>query len=145
MKFEEYESEWARDCSIDKLHLDSESVKIPSLHAKWWKHLNAEKKTLRELSERYRAMENVLEGFYSRTLSVEEMTKYGFSELPDKKVLKPEMAKTIACHPKMVELKIRIGLQQDKVDYLQDIIKAIHTRSFAIRDAIEFIKYQNGG
>lgn len=144
MKFEEIESEWVSDCAIDRLRLDSEALKIPSLHAKWWRHLNDERKILRELVERSRAMENILDGFYSRTLSIKEMEKYGFAELPDKKVLKPDMARTIASHPKMVELKIRIGLQQDKVEYLSDIIKAIHTRSFAIRDAIEFMKFQAG-
>lgn len=144
MKFEDIENEWVEDCKMDRLHLDSEALKIPSLHSKWWRYMNAERKVLRELVERSRSMENILDGFYSRTLSIGEMEKYGFSELPDKKVLKPDMARTIASHPKMVELKIRIGLQQDKVEYLSDIIKAIHTRSFAIRDAIEFLKFHAG-
>jgi hypothetical protein len=144
MTFEEINKEWAQDSILNQLALDSESLKIPSLHAKWWRIMNEERKALRELSETANAMERVLDDYYSRTISVEEMQKYGFKELPEKKVLKPDMPKVISSHPKMIAIKLRLGTQKDKVEYLMDIIKSIHNRSFAIRDAIEFRKFQNG-
>lgn len=144
MTFDEINEEWSRDCIMNQVALDSEALKIPSLHAKWWRIMNEERKELRNISATAESMEKVLEDYYSRTMSASEMEKYGFRELPEKKVLKPDMAKTISIHPKMVSIKLKVGGQRDKVEYIQDILKSVHGRSFAIRDAIEFRKFQAG-
>lgn len=144
MKFEEHESEWAADCAIDNNNLHREALKIPQLHAKWTKRLNDERRSLHAYKLKMQELENVLEGYYSRTLTMQEMEKFGMPELPDKKVLKPDMARTISSDKKMIEMKLRVGQQSDKVDYLADIVKAVHGRAFIIRDAIEWNKFQAG-
>lgn len=144
MKLEEIEKEWAIDCEINKNDLTGEALKIPKLHAKWHKYLNAEKQTLYKLRQNLTQLEHILERYYSRTLLPGEMVKYGLKELPDVRLPKPEMAKAISSHTSMVELKLMIGTQSDKVDFITDIIKSIHGRGYLIRDAIEWCKYQAG-
>lgn len=145
MTFEEYEAEWAKDCELNQQELTREALRIPNLHSKWTAYLNRERRMLHTHRKEVQELEYALEGYFSRTLTMQEMEKYGFGELPDKKTLKPDMSRAIGSHPKMMDRKLRLGQQQDKVDYLVDIIRAIHGRGFLIRDAIEWAKFQAGG
>lgn len=145
MRFEEYESEWTADCVMDPNKLSSEALRIPNLHAKWSRHLNTERRQLHSHRKKVQEYEYALEGFFSRTLTMAEMKKWEFEELPDKKIAKAEMTRAIAADSKMMDYKLALGQQQDKVDYLADIIRAVHGRGFVIRDAIEWTKFQAGG
>jgi hypothetical protein len=45
----------------------------------------------------------------------------------------------------IIELSLKIGMQQEKVDFLADIIKTLHSRGYAIKNAIDFYRFQQGG
>jgi hypothetical protein len=44
----------------------------------------------------------------------------------------------------LIELSLKIGLQQEKVELLQNIIKSLTNRGFNIKSAIDFIRFQSG-
>ena len=143
MKFEELESRWAIDSEISG-NLFEESIKTPKLHAKWYSILNSERKLFYKIDKMLTEMEVVLDSYYSRTISFEDLQKHELGDLPDRTALKTDIPKLIAVHPKIIDLKIAKGQQLNKISYLEDIIKCIHARPFILRDAIEWRKFEAG-
>lgn len=144
MKLSEIEKEWVDDAEINKSDLASESLRIPKLHAKYYHIFLNEKKTLYALAEKKDKLEFVLESYFNKTMTTQERLDAGLPDFPDKRIMKSEVQKHIDNWDDMVELKIKMGLQRDKIDFLQDIIKQIHNRSFIIKDAIAWITFTHG-
>lgn len=143
MKFEEIITHWAEDSIIDNNRLASESTKIPKMHAKYYRILIDEKLLILKLKERHDELLVVLEGFFAKTLTREELDHWKLV-YTDKKVLRADFQKNIDVHPRMVELKMKIGIQNEKIDYLKDIIKLIHSLNFTIKNAIDFRRFEAG-
>lgn len=142
MKLEDIELEWKEDANIGN-DLSAEALKIPKLHSKWYAILMGEKKQLLALKSSLEELVWDLEHFYSRSMTQEELDARGWV-YGDKKVLRQDIDKHIQNDERTVRLKCRISLQADKVEYVKDIIKMIHGRSFVIRDAIEYQKFAAG-
>lgn len=144
MKLEELELLWCEDSIINDKDLATESLKIPKLHQKWYGIYIQEKLLLQKIKIKIEELEILLDGYYSKTLTPEELNTLGIP-YTDKKVLKPDIPRAINTHSKMVDLKLKHYLQTEKCDYIKDIIKMIHNRSFIIKDAISWKQFAAGG
>lgn len=145
MKLEEIEKIWMDDASIDETNLGSAALDIPRLHSKWYKILMEEKRILYALSMKKDELELILEGYYAKTLTQEEMKEFGLPDYLDKKILKPDIPKHIQTNPEMVKVNLKIATQSDKIEFVKDVLKQIHGRSFIIKDAIQWAIFQAGG
>ena len=87
----------------------------------------------------------MLEQFYKKTLTVEELNEHKLPLIQDKKILTGEIPRVIANQPDIIELKTKLSVQSIKIDFLDSIMKTIHNRNWVIRDAIEWRKFENGG
>lgn len=143
MKVEEYETDWSRD-SIISDDISGEIQKTAKLHSKWYSHLNRERRALMIIDVELQKTKNMLESFYGRTLTFEEMKKYNIDELPEKRLLKGDLEKAVDNDKRMIEMKVRRGVTLDCVRFLEDVIKSIHSRGFLIRDMIEWKKFEAG-
>lgn len=144
MLLEEIEKLWAEDVEINPLKLDQESLKIPKLHSKYYKLLVHEKMVLIKLKNKLEEKEHVLEQFYNKTLTVEELNHYNLPLHQDKKVIKSDIPSVIANRSDVIELKTKLGVQHIKIEFLESILKSIQGRNWNIRDAIEWRKFENG-
>ena len=144
MKLEDIEKEWSVDSIINNEDLSRASLDIPKLHSKYYNILLAEKKMLYVLSEKKAILEDQLEGWFLKTMTAEERIEAGLPDFPNKKYLKSDVDRHIARYPDIVQLNLKIGIQLDKIDFVKDIIKSIHNRSFVIKDAISWILFTNG-
>lgn len=144
MLLEEIEKEWSEDAVINPLKLADESLRIPKLHAKYSSMLNREKMIIGILKSNLDKKEYILEQYYKKTLTIDELNEYKLPLIQDKKIAVPEIQKTIAADKDIIELKNRIGAQTVKIDFLDSIMKSIHTRNWVIKDAIEWRKFENG-
>ncbi len=138
MLLEEIEKEWSEDAVINPLKLADESLRIPKLHAKYSAILNREKMIIGILKSNLDKKEYILEQYYKKTLTIDELNEYKLPLIQDKKIAVPEIQKTIAADKDIIELKNRIGAQSVKIDFLDSIMKSIHTRNWVIKDAIEW-------
>ena len=145
MKLSDIEELWSKDSDINPMDLGGESLKIPKLHAKYHSILNNEKLVLMRHKIELDKLSLTLEAYFLKTLTVEELKTFGLPDYSEKRVLKPDIQKHIDVWPSVVEKKLLIGAQNEKIDYLKDVIKMIHNRSFQIRDAVEWVKFTNGG
>lgn len=144
MKLDDIEKLWAIDSVLDENDLASEALRIPKLHSKYYQILLAEKRNLYVLQQKKQELEIVLEGYFLKTLTTEERIAAGLPDFLDKKILKNDVQKHIDMYPDMVQVNLKIGIQFDKIDFLKDINKMIHNRSFIIKDAISWHQYTLG-
>lgn len=144
MKLDDIEKLWVDDSQINETDLATEALRIPKLHSKYYRILLDEKRNLYILEQKRLELSTVLEGYYLRTLTNEERIAHGLPEFLDKKILKTDIQKHIDLHPDMIQLNLKIGIQYDKIEFLKDINKMIHGRSFIIKDAISWYQFTNG-
>lgn len=144
MKLEDIEKMWALDSVIDSTDLGRCSLDIPKLHAKYYQILLAEKRNLYVLTEKKESLEGILESYFLKTMTTQERIEANLPDFLDKKVLKTEVDKYISRWPEIIQLNLKIAIQLDKIEFLKDINKMIHNRSFTIKDAISWLQYTAG-
>lgn len=144
MNFEKIFEEWKIDSEIDRTELGDESLKIPKLHHKYYTMLVSEKMQLRKLEADMKVLRLEKHEFYSQGHTKE--TKDKGWELPARgMILKADIPMYLDADKDVVDLSLKIGVQQEKVEFLESILKTIHTRNFIIKNAIEFARFTMGG
>ena len=143
MKIEEITTAWANDGKIDQGHLASAAASVPLLHGRYYKMLIEERLLLIKLKSHQENIAMILDGFFAKTLTISELKEYDL-EYSDKKVLRADIQKNIAVHPKMIDITLKIAVQSEKVKYLEDIIKQIHSMNYTIKNIIDVRKFEAG-
>jgi hypothetical protein len=143
MKLEEIYTEWDIDSSIDTTDLGNESIKIPKLHNKYYKLYTGEKLLLRKYEAEMKSLKLSKYEFYTQGPSAE--TKELGWEMPARgMILKQEMPMYMEGDKEIIGLSLKIGLQQEKVELLESIIKSLVNRGFQIKSAIDWHKFTMG-
>ena len=143
MKLEEIQSLWEQDVNIDRTELGEESLRIAQLHSKYFKIFSSERLRLRQLEQQQKLMYRIRYEYYMGTLDVETLKEYNWEPNP-MKILKSDVSMYIEADQPMQELQMKVELQQEKVDFLESIIKHLPNRGFNIKSAIEWTKFQHG-
>jgi len=144
MKFEDIFEEWKKDSEIDRTELANESLRIPKLHHKYYMILVAEKSLLKKLEADMKQLKLSKYEFYSQG-HTEETKALGW-QLPARgMILKADIPMYMEADKDIVDLSLRIGMQQEKVEFLESIIKSFQTRGYIIKNAIDFMKFTMGG
>lgn len=143
MKLEEIEALWEHDIKIDRTELDSESLKIPSLHSKYYKIYLREKVQLKAEEQTYKQFYKLKHEYYTGKLSQSELNELGWE--PFQFVLKNDLQVYMDSDKELSERLLKLNVQKEKVEFLADIIKTLNTRGFLIKNAIDYIRWTNGG
>ena len=143
MKIDDIYNEWEKDSQIDRTELGEESLKIPKLHHKYFKIFTHERLVLRKQEADLKQLKLEKQEFY--TLGpTEETHERGWQLPPRGKVLKSEVSHDIDADKDIVNLSLKIGIQQEKIELLESIIKSLTGRGFNIKAAIEWEKFKVG-
>lgn len=143
MKIEEIQEIWDQDAKIDEIQLGRESLKIPQLHAKYYRIYLKEKVVLLKLNAEYRKTK--LEKFEFLINPTQEKIKEGWKVPPQGKLLKPDVAQYLDGDDILLQLELRIGLQQEKIEMLKSILDTLKGRGFLIKNYIDHKKWIEGG
>jgi hypothetical protein len=144
MKFEELIELWDKDSHIDKTELGDEALKIPKLHHKYYSLLLKERVILKKLESDFKILK--LEKYEFYTQGHTEETKRKGWELPAKgMILKTDLPMYLEADVDIVAISLKIGAQQEKVDFLDSILKTLQTRGYAIKTAVDWQKFIMGG
>jgi prefoldin subunit 5 len=60
------------------------------------------------------------------------------------RLLKNEIAKYIESDDDVLKLKQQLVVLQEKVNYLDSVIRMINNRGFQIKNALDWLKFTNG-
>lgn len=143
MKLEEILSEWQSDSKIDPSNLGNEAIKIPSLHNKYYKIYVNERLFLRKYQEEAKQLKLAKYEFYTMGPTEESMEK-GWVLPPRGKLLKQDVQPYIDADSDIVKMNLKIGMQQEKIELLDSIIKSLTNRGFQIKTAVDWAKFQVG-
>lgn len=144
MKIEDIYLLWESDVEIDRTELGDEALNIPKLHHKYFQILIKEKMILRKHDAELKQLKLDKYEFY--TQGPNEETKNKGWRLPARgMILKGDIPLYMEADQDIIDLSLKIGLQQEKVEFLESIIKSIMNRNFLIRASIDWQKFTMGG
>lgn len=143
MKLDDIYQEWEKDSEINRNELGDEALRIPKLHHKYFKIFTQERLTLRKLEFDLKQLKLEKYEFYTQGPTPEQHEK-GWKLPPQGKILKSDANNYVDADQDIVNLALRIGMQLEKIELLESIIKTLTNRGFNIKSAIEWEKFKVG-
>ena len=143
MKLEDIQELWHRDSEIDYTELGTESIRIPLIHDKYLKIFIDERIRLKGVEFELSKIVRTKTEYYSGKMSQEELEKRGWEQYLGR-LLKNEMANYIESDDDVIKLKQQLVVLQEKVNYLDSVIRMINNRGFQIKNALDWLKFTNG-
>ena len=143
MKFEEIQKLWTSDCNIDETELAQESVKIPQLHNKYLIFYSNEKLKFKEIKYLFAGLIKRKRDYYSGRMTAKELEMADWEPF-QYKLLKADVQEYIDADENVIESKKLLALQEEKVDYLEAIVKGLSTRGYLIKNAIDWKRFTEG-
>lgn len=143
MKLDEIQTEWEKDSVLDRSELGEESLRIPQLHSKYYKMYSAERIRMRQLELEYKSLYKIKYEYYNGTISEEELRENEWEPFM-LKILKTDISTYMEADRDMQTIKAKIAVQEEKVDYLESIVKSLPARGYQIKAAIDWVKFTQG-
>jgi hypothetical protein len=144
LQFTEIFELWEADSKIDIANLAVESLNIAMLHGKYYKIYINEKLIHNKLQAQYDTLKVQKFEFYRYGETAETRAK-GW-KLPEcgARMNDRTVEPYVAADSDLVALTLKIGMSKEKLEFLKSIIGQISIRGYQIKNAIEFMKFQNG-
>jgi hypothetical protein len=143
MNIDEIVAYWDKDSKIDETELGSEAAKIPRIHNKYLKIFMGERVILFNMrSDRNKLRRSLLE-YYLGELDKAELVELGRDQFY-KKLLKSEVENYIESDDLYIDANLQVAMQQEKVDYLDAIIRSLNNRNFQIKSALDWLRFTQG-
>lgn len=143
MKLDEIQLMWERDAQIDRTELGEESLRIPQLHSKYFKIFSQERLTLRKLEADYKRLYKDKYEWFNGTMDEDTLHIRAWTPNP-LKILRTDIPMHIEADSDIQNLQMKIEMQKEKVDFVENIIKSLTTRGYQIKGAIEWEKFKMG-
>jgi len=141
MNLEKIQEMWERDSHIDPDNLHDESLKIPQLHSKYYTIYN----TITLLREKARDSYNRIRleryNYYTGKAPAEV---YAAEPFPYKVREKDAIQRHMDADEKLNKVNMKIKYYDTTLKYLEEIIRIISNRTYQIKNAIEWNKFQAG-
>ena len=131
------------DLGLDKTELDTESLRIPQLHNKYLIMFHDERLRLTAFKTSYSKLYKDKWEYYTGKMSEERLKELAWEPF-DLKILRQDVEIYLQSDSQLLELKGKLSIQEEKVDYLSSVLKGITNRQFHIRDAITWRKFLDG-
>ena len=145
MKINELIDEWKKDTRIDDLNLDSESLKVPSLHSKYMGHLSESRMELRQLRiQRRLLVKDLFEYYHGDLNNTEDLERIG-REPYVKKLMKNDVMSYVEADREVMRMDAKMEMQSELVDTLLEIMKSINNRGYSLKNAIDWRRLTTGG
>lgn len=144
MKLSELQESWENDSKIDEMNLGKESARTPILHAKYLNYLSSSRLNLRKAESEYYNMRRLKYKYYRGELTKEELEDTGWMQWQGNKPLKNEMDEFLSCDTDLIALQDKIEYFKTVLYQLEQIIRSLNSRTWDIKNMIEWNKFTNG-
>ena len=141
MDLDNIQEMWAKDSQIDPDNLHDESLKIPQLHSKYYTLYNTITLLREKARESYNKVRLERYNYYSGKASAEV---YAEDPFPYKVREKESLQRYIDADEKLNAIDLKIRYYDVMLKFLEEIIKNISNRTFQIKNAIEWHRFQAG-
>ena len=132
---------WEKDSNIDLDNLHIESINIPKLHAKYYEIYN-NIVLLKKKAEQQR--KNTRHERYEYFTGKADPEIYTENPFPKKIRDKDTLQKYLDADESLSSVSLKIDYYDTILNYLESILRVIQNRTYQIKNAVEFMKFQAG-
>ncbi len=143
MKIDDLLNEWKKDCLLDDLNLDKESVRIPLLHSKYIYMLADARARLRTHQIEKRSLISKLRNYYFGSATEKDLTDLGREQFLGK-TLKNDISTNIEFDSEIIAIDAKISIFEIKISALEEIMKSLNARGYQIKNAIDWRRLTMG-
>ena len=141
MNLEQIQEMWERDSHIDPDNLHDESLKIPQLHSKYYTLYNTITLLREKARESYAKVRLERYNYYTGKATAEV---YAEEPFPYKVREKDAIQRHLEADDKMNKIDMKIKYYDVMLKFLEEIIRIVSNRTYQIKNAIEWNKFQAG-
>ena len=141
MNLEQIQEMWEKDSKIDPDNLHDESLKIPQLHSKYYTLYNTITLLRERAREQYSKVNLERYNYYTGKATAEV---YAEEPFPYKVREKDAIQRHLDADDKMNKVDMKIKYYDIMLKFLEEIIRNISGRTYQIKNAIEWNKFQAG-
>ena len=141
MNLEQIQEMWEKDSKIDPDNLHDESLKIPQLHSKYYTLYNTITLFRERAREQYNKVRLERYNYYTGKATAEV---YAEEPFPYKVREKDAIQRHLEADDKMNKVDMKIKYYDIMLKFLEEIIRNISGRTYQIKNAIEWNKFQAG-
>ena len=141
MNLEQIQEMWEKDSKIDPDNLHDESLKIPQLHSKYYTLYNTITLLRERTREQYAKVRLERYNYYTGKATAEV---YAEEPFPYKVREKDAIQRHLDADDKMNKVDMKIKYYDIMLKFLEEIIRNISGRTYQIKNAIEWNKFQAG-
>ena len=141
MDLEKIQVMWEKDSHIDPDNLHDESLKIPQLHSKYYTLYNTITLLREKARESYSKVRLERYNYYTGKAPAEAYVEEPF---PYKVREKDAIQRHLDADDKMNKIDMKIKYYDVMLKFLEEIIRAVSNRTYQIKNAIEWNKFQAG-
>jgi hypothetical protein len=144
MKLSDLQEQWADDCKINETNLGHESARTPLLHSKYLNFLSSTRLNLRKAEADYLNCRRKKYKYYRGEMTQDELTDEGWNQWQGNKPLKNEMEEFLQVDPDLISLEDKVEYFKTVLYQLEQIIRSLNSRTWDIKNSIEWTKFTNG-
>ena len=141
MNLDKIQEMWERDSHIDPDNLHDESLKIPQLHSKYYTIYNTITLMREKARDSYNRIRLERYNYYTGKAPAEV---YAAEPFPYKVREKDAIQRHMDADEKLNKVNMKIKYYDTTLKYLEEIIRIISNRTYQIKNAIEWNKFQAG-
>jgi len=141
MDLEKIQEMWEKDSHIDPDNLHDESLKIPQLHSKYYTLYNTITLMREKAREQYSKVRLERYNYYTGKATAEV---YAEEPFPYKVREKDAIQRHLDADDRMNKIDMKIKYYDVMLKFLEEIIRAVSNRTYQIKNAIEWNKFQAG-
>ena len=141
MNLDKIQEMWERDAVIDPDNLHDESIKIPQLHAKYYTIYNTISLLREKAREQYSKVKLERHNYYTGKAPAEV---YAEEPFPYKIREKEALQKYMEADERLTKANLKVKYYDTTLKFLEEIIRAVSNRTYQIKNAIEWQKFQSG-
>jgi hypothetical protein len=141
MNLEKIQEMWERDATIDPDNLHNESLKIPQLHSKYYTIYNTISLLREKARDSYNRIRLERHNYYTGKASAEV---YAEDPFPYKVREKDAIQRHMEADEKLSAAEMKIKYYDVILKFLEEIIRTVSNRTYQIKNAIEWQKFQSG-
>ena len=141
MNLEQIQEMWQRDSVIDPDNLHDESLKVPQLHSKYYTIYNTISLLREKSRDSYKRVKLERYNYYTGKAPAEVYVEDPF---PYKVREKDAIQRYLDADDKLTTIDLKIRYYDVMLKFLVEVIKTISSRTYQIKNAIDWHKFQAG-
>ena len=141
MDLDKIQDMWRNDSVIDPDNLHDESLKIPQLHSKYYTVYNTITLLREKAKDSYNRVRLERYNYYTGKA---DPAVYEEEPFPYKVREKDAIQRHLEADERLTRLDLKIRYYDATLKFLEEIIRTISNRTFKIKNAIEWHKFQSG-